>query len=662
VRPDLLALTPAAVASLSNAGLVKRAQRESAEGKGPSLEEAEDGTVSGIFPDGTLTRLPPGVPLRDSPCSCGSAAVCRHRVGVALAYRGWIERAGGAQPSSQDEWSPGSIDDEALLAALGRRALDRARALAAAGCDVEVRRSRGPESVPVASLPTTSVQFLVPRDLAYARCTCVALQNCEHVALAAWAFREADKGDPKAESVLVHLSAAADAHLSSSPLEEASSLGAEVLLEGVVHLTPALSAKVARAQSALDEAGMTWPSTIISDLASALDDYRQRSARYRPFIVASLLAELAARVRAGSGRGELPPPFVLGQGEAPETALSHLRLTSLGGRLFGQDRSRGAEVYLTDQATGVVLVLEKEWRYQEAETPEDGPRLGERSVIPGVRLKDLAMGEVVTSAAKRMANRAVRFGTQRRGMTSVTPQGGAWSSLEPPLLVTDVTALAGEIRSRPPRVLRPRVLAESVRVVAVAEVRDVAYSPGDQALSAVVVDRAGNALTLVRRHRSVAPFALDALATALGSPLRFVSGDIRMGHWGMELDPIALVGDRMVVPDLSSEGGAAEAPLGEAERETTPLAAAVREAWGCLEEGVHQGLLRLSPTWHERAGECAARCDALGLRGLAEGLSALLRRVQAAQTGGAPQDAAGAVSAWRSAGVRLCLMRERVSG
>ena len=41
-RKDLLALTPEAVAALANLGLVKRAQREIAEGNGPVLEETDD--------------------------------------------------------------------------------------------------------------------------------------------------------------------------------------------------------------------------------------------------------------------------------------------------------------------------------------------------------------------------------------------------------------------------------------------------------------------------------------------------------------------------------------------------------------------------------------------------------------------------------------------
>jgi len=72
-RKDLLALTPEAVASLANLGLVKRAQREIAEGQGPQLEELDDGTVIGTFADKTVAKLLAGKTLKDSPCTCNAA-------------------------------------------------------------------------------------------------------------------------------------------------------------------------------------------------------------------------------------------------------------------------------------------------------------------------------------------------------------------------------------------------------------------------------------------------------------------------------------------------------------------------------------------------------------------------------------------------------------
>jgi hypothetical protein len=71
-RADLLALTPEAVATFANVGLVKRAQREIAEGAGPALHEESDGTIVGTFADGVVARLPLGTSLKAAPCTCGT--------------------------------------------------------------------------------------------------------------------------------------------------------------------------------------------------------------------------------------------------------------------------------------------------------------------------------------------------------------------------------------------------------------------------------------------------------------------------------------------------------------------------------------------------------------------------------------------------------------
>src|SRR6187399_3212284 len=84
-RADLRALTPDALAALSNRGLVKRAQKELEAGQVPTLEELPDGTVVGRFGD-VETRLPPQTALRDVPCTCGAVGVCRHKLIVVLTY------------------------------------------------------------------------------------------------------------------------------------------------------------------------------------------------------------------------------------------------------------------------------------------------------------------------------------------------------------------------------------------------------------------------------------------------------------------------------------------------------------------------------------------------------------------------------------------------
>ena len=78
-REDLLALTADTLAALANRGLVKRAVKDLDAGTGPEVRCEDDGTVSAVHPDGSRTRLPVGVGLETTECSCTASGVCRHR-------------------------------------------------------------------------------------------------------------------------------------------------------------------------------------------------------------------------------------------------------------------------------------------------------------------------------------------------------------------------------------------------------------------------------------------------------------------------------------------------------------------------------------------------------------------------------------------------------
>ncbi|WP_404816409.1 hypothetical protein [Streptomyces thermolineatus] len=86
-RTDLLALTPDTLAALANRGLVKRAVKELDAGAGLDVSDDGDGTVRGRFPDGTEAVLPAGADLDAGSCTCGAPGLCRHRIGLVLAYR-----------------------------------------------------------------------------------------------------------------------------------------------------------------------------------------------------------------------------------------------------------------------------------------------------------------------------------------------------------------------------------------------------------------------------------------------------------------------------------------------------------------------------------------------------------------------------------------------
>lgn len=641
MRADLLALTPEKLAALANAGLVKRAQRELERGQGPRVEEDAAGVVTGTFADGVVAALPPGVALGDAPCSCGAVGACRHRVAVALAYAAL--RA--AAPAEAERWSPACFDDAALEAALGRRVVARARRLG----DLVV--TVVPGATPEAALPTCTVRFLVPRDLAYARCDCAAGGGCEHVAAAALAFRAA--GPLDAPRTLTLGGEAEVAAASADPLTDALALAGEVLVEGVVEARPGLEQRFARVRRALEGAGLLWPAMALDELSAQLAAYRQRSARHRAARVAAVLAELAARARAAGRPGELPRAVILGQGEAPETLLDRVRLVSLGARVdVVEGDTAEVSVFLADADAGTVLVLEKQYPGAPA-----GAALAGRSAAPGVSLGLLAHGQLVSKAVRRRANRTIALGGGV-GRSAVSGQTGDWGLLPATLVVTDAAGRGRAIADRPPRLLAPRVLAEDVVVVAVEAVLDARYAPGEQALTATLEAAGGGEVRLERRHRAAAPHALDALARALSGhegPLRFVSGALRRGAEGLVLDPLAVAADRLVVLDLAPAPASPAPPLPPPAAGASPHQALVGAAAGALEGLAHRGLAGATPT--DRAG-----LDALAARLEAAGLLEMARRLRAlgAALAGVQADPGPAAAAWFDAAIRLDLLAEAV--
>lgn len=410
---------------------------------------------------------------------------------------------------------------------------------------------------------------------------------------------------------------------------------------------------------------MAWLRSAIEDTEDLLSAYHSRGARYSPTRLATTLTEILARARAARGSGTLPARAVLGMDEAPETKLDHLRLVSLGARLFADGRDRGVEVMLVDPATAGLLVLRRAFSYEEQEIPEDGPSLGRRIAASGATVDVLARGQVVTSGATCLPNRLVVFSSRGLQRTSVTPQVGDWGALPAPILVTDVSALEKALREGPPRFLRPRLLAEHVHAFAVSRVVDVSYAPGAQAVRAKVEDSGGRPFFIELTHRRVAPGALDALAEGLAGrpgPVRFISGEARRVEGALVVEPLALAceGAQVVVLDLQPSLSAGALRADEETPPLQPLAAALAEVHGCLADAVHQGLRHVAPSWVSRLTAAGARMGELGLRRLASDLGLLGERLKAAQGSGRVEDEAACASAWVEASLRATVALEQL--
>jgi hypothetical protein len=149
-------------------------------------------------------------------------------------------------------------------------------------------------------------------------------------------------------------------------------------------------------------------------------------------------------------------------------------------------------------------------------------------------------------------------------------------------------------------------------------------------------------MLLVRRHHRAGPRAIESLAAALSSgSVRFVTGDVRATAAGLTIDPIAIVTDRLIVPDIEENAPSIDLPVGSVPSSDGPIGEAVHRAASCLEEACHLGLARTSVQHASRATAAADALDAVGLRECAV-------RVRAFATDRSPR-------AWRSAAIRLAV-------
>ncbi|MGW7385676.1 hypothetical protein [Streptomyces sp. NPDC054794] len=705
-RADLRALTPETLAALANRGLVKRAEKDLTAGSGPTVSTTDDGTVRGTFPDGTETELAPGVGLDEAKCGCGAAGICRHRIGLVLAYRRTavgapeehratadvpgpgtapeapdrdtdgstpdhrtdadapdsserardtltnpVERAGDSattpvEPGTERgfvDWSPGDFDDDALTAALGRPALTSARRLRDRGYTARLHRPDPQDPVPRVELPTCSVSFPVPRELGYALTDAAGPLRGEVVALAVWAFRAGDTGRTT-EVAVGGRTAAADGP--DDALRTALALADELLLDGVQQAGPVFAGSLQRAREALTATSRHWPAGAVAELQEQVGAYAARGTHYDPRLLASLLAELHARHRAA----RRDPAGVLGTKEAPVTPLRRVRLVALGCRIGGTAGDRTAETYFAHADAGIVLVLRKRWELTEGQEPT-GHELSTRRLL-GSPLLGLATANVVSEHTSRAADRTVAISRGRIAATSVTPVGSAWTELPGTLLLRDVAAHLRAAGDRPPRLVRPRVEAESVRVVAVSTVDSVGYDPAAQRLEAIVHDPAGNEILIRADYNPLCPGGLDALAAALGEDeVRCVSGMLNRADGRIVLDPLAvLTATGMVVPDLAPGTGDATldtAPL----RPADPITAALESALTALADAAHHGLSRLTGANRTRLTDGAAELRRTGLHTAARLLTDLHTTLHR-------DGATTAVPAWVDAQIHLSVTLE----
>ncbi|MFU2171407.1 SWIM zinc finger family protein [Klebsiella grimontii] len=605
LRPELLELTPQALTALSNAGFVKRAQKELDNGNIPALEQDEAGTLTAVFRDGTRTRLEKDRALKESSCTCGASGMCRHRVMLILSYQ--RANAGHAapegEPNADERWHPGLWQEE--LATLPESILKRAQQLADKGLTVELFCR--PNETPSAKLPMSDVRFYSRSSIRFARCDCIEGSLCEHIALAVQAFTDAEAQQPGFTHLVWQTRSrrvAARGGPFATPEGEACRQSLRQLSQllwqnGVSQPPISFEAAFTRAQRAAHAANWRWVIGALAELREGVDACQQRASHYVPEQLLAQLAGLNARLESAdrmaqlADAGQTPPlPWrtVVGQGIAGEAQLDHLRLISLGMRGWQDNQQYGLRLWFSDPDTGSILHLSHRWPLAErAQNP-----LWQRRLFT-FQAGILAGGQIITRSARRTAGGELLLGARQRLSSSLPLTEDAWLLLSAPLRQPGAAALREYLRQRPPAWVRPLNQVDNLFILPVEACLAVGWDAARQTLDAQVLSGVGenNVLYLSLPASASAPYAVERMAALLrqeDDPVVMVSGLVSFHHGQLSLEPLVMM-TRTRAWALNAEPlPVAPLPVGDVLPPRSPALSLLQRARTLLIQIAHNGL------------------------------------------------------------------------
>lgn len=678
LRPDLLELGPEALIALSNAGFVKKAHKELAEGKQPELSALDNGDLQARYGDGQTATLPAGASLRDAHCTCPASGLCRHRVTLVLAYQQLVAAetaAPEASPSSAPSdgetleapapattaWSPGEFVTE--LAGLPERIRQRCQQLAMAETVIRLLAWSASNPVPTAHLPMCSVRFFSRQSLVHARCDCTQGTVCEHIALAVLAFAHAPAGElaERGHCTTVvragHL--ASGEHAASQPTtarfdepavlalgQTLAQLALRLWLDGASQPTALLAPLFTQARQKACDLAFRWVDENLTELQQALKDLAARSTRASPSLLLHRLCSLLARwqaaahadAEAASGKvPKRPMADILGQGAHGEIALDQLKLVPLGMRFADDEYESAAQLIYADPDTLALMVLERSWPRRES---DETALLNRR--VAGHSVRQLAGSQIVTRAAKRHANGALTLGSGSRH-TNLLPLGSkAWETLSHPLRHDSAGSLVDWLSKADPDFVRPPQLVEHCHVLPVAEIIEWAWDAAAQSLHAILQCTTGedDLCHLHLPHQPHADAAVDLLAAALGGrfgALSAIAGLCRLQGGQLHVDVLAVAcaertlvlgaesAERMQLPD----DAAFPAPPARHE--------ALEQCLALLANWLNQGLHHQGHSARQRATALCRQLEDSGFPLAARHLHQALDLLTAADQGSLPR-------------------------
>lgn len=564
-RADLMALTPDDLASLSNRGIVKRAQKELESDQMSFVIHEGHQCLRVEWSDGIVCQFPSGKSLHEAVCSSGTVGISRHIIRSVLAYQAKYRGAvatqvddvisGGEHPDSTmptaanpggaappaGTWNPGTISDDDLLAHFRKPAILQARKRFEEGILVEL--SRGVKPVAHFLDEGCTVRFMVPGDLRYISADCAESLLPTWVPLAVWAFRELP------DDRLAGLVSRSQFQwpVPQEQLSRLDDLLAELFLEGLHAISETWSQRLARLELSLRTQGLIWPAELVSDLLQQFEMYRQHDARFEPQQVVQLLGELTARSRAIQNNPlTVPQPLIRGTKSDRATEIAGGRMIGVGISVRRRKRHTVLSTYLQDSDSGSLAAVERTFvdpDPQSGNLPRSFTDLAGTILVRGVSLASLATSQLLLKSGKRTPGGQLILPRVAANLVT-NPQSFQWEQLKAPLAVDNFAQLYARLELLPPSCLRPGRCTENLHVVPVEGATETRFDVSQQQLTAKLQDTEGQFAEVVCPYHSRADDAFNSLYQSLcdrGNDLRFVSGHVRISGRKLQFRPIALI-------------------------------------------------------------------------------------------------------------------------
>lgn len=565
-RVDLLSLSSDDLASLTNRGTVKRAQRELDEGQWSyEINESEDDSAIHdlivTWSDGTVCQFVSGQTIHEAKCSSGSIGISRHVIRSVLAYQRQVATAAPADKGETDEvgldvttvnedqnttatssaWDPGQISDDDLVQHFRKATITRARKVFDDGVLVELTRGEKPTARFLHE--SCTVRFPVPGDARYARADCAAAMLPQWTAMAVWAFRELD---PKRNAGLISLGQN-ELPVPSDELDRLDELIIDLCSDGMSGCSATWPQRLSRLEKQLRGCGLVWPAELVLQLIHQHECYAQKDARFSPLETVRLVGELIARSRSiRSQNGSVPQPLVRGNKSDRRTDIKAGRFVGLGlGVRPGRSQTKML-AYFQDVDTGTVVAVQRVFADPDPEsqqTAKSFEELAAHSLSRGVSLGAAAMSQMMLGSGKRTATDELIL-PRGSGKLTINPQTFQWEQLQPPLAIDHFQQARERFERLPPDWLRPLRHTENLHVLKVTRISDSDFDVVHQRLTATMHDTNSETARIIfpYHHRGDAGFTeLSNMLATHGNDARFVCGHVRWVHQQLEIEPISIV-------------------------------------------------------------------------------------------------------------------------